>query len=211
MTAIKGYTAMVLDGDYGDVPEEMKMPLRHVFTSTQSLIQIVSDFLDVTRIELGTMKFTFTDFDLKALVNDVVGEMAPTIDASKLEFKVDIPNEAMIIHGDNAKIKQVLNNLIDNSLKYTKVGYIHILLEKVNTTCRFTVSDSGVGISHDALPKLFDKFIRADNANQANVIGTGLGLYVARQMIQKHKGRIWAESEGVGKGSKFIFEIDGVK
>jgi signal transduction histidine kinase len=209
MTAIKGYGSMILDGDYGAVPEQMKEPIHHIFSSTQSLIQIVGDFLDVTRIELGTMKFSFSDFDFKDLVKDVVGELSPNIDKSRLEFKFEAPDEPMPFHGDSAKIKQVLNNIIDNAIKYTKHGWVHAKLEKNGSTYRFSVSDTGVGIHPETLPKLFEKFIRAGNANEANVIGTGLGLYVAKQMIQKHNGRIWAESEGEGKGSTFVVEVEG--
>jgi signal transduction histidine kinase len=211
MTAIRGYGTMILDGDFGDVPSTIKEPLNHILSSTKSLIQIVGDFLDVTRIELGTMKFTFSDFDFKDLIKDVIAEFAPNIEKSNLEFKYEVPEDKMPLHGDAAKIRQVLNNLIDNAIKYTKQGWVHVKLEKVATKYRFSVQDSGVGINPETLPKLFEKFIRAGNANEANVIGTGLGLYVAKQMIQKHNGRIWAESEGEGKGSTFVVEIDAGK
>ncbi|MEN9647419.1 MAG: hypothetical protein RLY57_223 [Candidatus Parcubacteria bacterium] len=211
MTAIKGYITLILDGDYGELQEHMKEPLRRIYSSTQSLIQIVGDFLDVTRIELGTMKFTFSDFDFKDLVKDVVNELTPNIEGSKLEFKLETPDAAMPLRGDAAKIKQVMNNLIDNSVKYTKQGWVHAKVEQLGTKYRFSVQDTGVGISPEALPKLFAKFVRAENANDANVIGTGLGLYVAKQMIEKHNGRIWAESDGIGKGSTFFVEIEAGK
>ena len=207
MTAIKGYATLILDGDYGEVPTSIKEPIQHIFTSTQSLIQIVGDFLDVTRIELGTMKFTYSDFDFNDLVKDVVGELTPNIDVAKLEFRFQPAAQAMPIHGDAAKIKQVLNNLIDNAIKYTKQGWVHVKLNRLSDKYQFIVEDTGVGISAESLPRLFEKFVRAGNANEANVIGTGLGLYVAKQMIEKHNGKIWAESEGEGKGSRFIVEI----
>jgi signal transduction histidine kinase len=208
MTAIKGYIALILDGDYGELPQQMREPVNRIYSSTQSLIQIVGDFLDVTRIELGTMKFTLSDFDFKDLVKDVINELTPNIENSKLEFKFEFPEEAMPLRGDAAKIKQVMNNLIDNAVKYTKQGWVHAKVERLGTKYRFSVQDTGVGISPEALPKLFAKFVRAENANEANVIGTGLGLYVAKQMIEKHNGRIWAESEGIGKGSTFFVEIE---
>jgi signal transduction histidine kinase len=211
MTAIKGYIALILDGDYGELPQQMREPVNRIYSSTQSLIQIVGDFLDVTRIELGTMKFTLSDFNFKDLVKDVINELTPNIENSKLEFRFESPEEAMPLRGDAAKIKQVLNNLIDNAVKYTKQGWVHAKVERLGTKYRFSVQDTGVGISPEALPKLFAKFVRAENANDANVIGTGLGLYVAKQMIEKHNGRIWAESEGVGKGSTFFIEIEAGK
>jgi signal transduction histidine kinase len=153
------------------------------------------------------MKFTYSDFNLNDLVKDVIGELTPNIEMSKLEFKFEEATETMLVHGDAAKIKQVLNNLIDNAVKYTKQGWVHVRLAKAQNKFTFIVEDSGVGIDPETLPKLFEKFVRADNANEANVIGTGLGLFVAKQMIEKHNGKIWAESEGKGKGARFIVEL----
>lgn len=207
MTAIKGYISMIFEGDYGEVPKVMMDPIKRIFTSTQSLVQIVGDFLDVSRIELGTMKFNFTDFDLKCLVSQIVEELKPNIEISKLEFKFESPDEKFPLHGDETKLKQVFNNLIDNSLKYTKKGSVHVSLNKEGDRYIFKVKDTGIGMQSELIPKLFDKFTRASNANEANVIGTGLGLYVAKQMVEKHNGKIWAESEGEGKGSTFVVEI----
>lgn len=207
MTAIKGYISMIFEGDYGEVPKVMIDPIKRIFTSTQSLVQIVGDFLDVSRIELGTMKFNFTDFDLKCLVSQIVEDLKPNIEISKLEFKFEAPDEKFPLHGDETKLKQVFNNLIDNSLKYTKKGSVHVSLNKEGDRYIFKVQDTGIGMEKELIPKLFDKFTRASNANEANVIGTGLGLYVAKQMVEKHNGKIWAESEGEGKGSTFVVEI----
>ena len=116
--------------------------------------------------------------------------------------------ETCLVNADKGKIKEVISNLIDNATKYTKKGGISIKLEKVGAEkCRISVSDNGIGIPKEVMPKLFEKFSRAEDASKTNIMGTGLGLYVAKSIIEQHKGRIWAESEGEGKGSTFTVTI----
>ena len=114
---------------------------------------------------------------------------------------------------DKGKIRQVMMNLIDNAIKYTPKGSVTLEIKKEthegHLKISIIVSDTGVGLSADAMPKLFQKFARAKNANDANVLGTGLGLYVVRQMVEAHKGTVRVESEGENKGSRFIVEIPG--
>jgi signal transduction histidine kinase len=97
--------------------------------------------------------------------------------------------------------------LIDNAIKYTDKGSINVELGRQDNKVRFGVSDTGIGIAPEVMPKLFEKFIRANGAGEVNITGTGLGLYVAKQIVEAHGGKIWAESEGVGKGSRFVVEI----
>ena len=110
------------------------------------------------------------------------------------------------------KLKQVFTNLTDNSIKYTPKGEVNISLSRPSPKIiRFEIKDTGIGISPESLPKLFEKFSRAEGANDVNVIGTGLGLFVAKEMITAHEGgKVWAESEGLGKGSRFIVELKGI-
>lgn len=207
LAAIKGYVSLLIEGDYGNVPKEFIEPLDIIFKSTDSLAKTVSDFLDISRIEQGEMKFYLKDFNLVDLVNEVVMELSPNINRH-LELKIKIPKDTLIVHEDKTKIKQVLINLIDNSNKYTKSGWMEIGLKK-NTaeTVLFWVKDSGVGISKETLPLLFKKFSRAKDAHSANILGTGLGLYVAKKILDVREGKIWAESEGEGKGAQFYVEL----
>ena len=114
------------------------------------------------------------------------------------------------VNADIDKLKQVIENLIDNSIKYTPKGNIIVSLSKDinNRKVLFSVKDNGVGISNEVMPKLFSKFVRADNANKQNIYGTGLGLFIAKEITTAHKGKIWAESDGDGKGSTFFLELD---
>jgi signal transduction histidine kinase len=115
-----------------------------------------------------------------------------------------------MVNADKGKIKQVLGNIIDNSIKYTPTGGIHVwITAKIpEKKILISISDTGVGIHPEVLPKLFAKFTRAPDASKTNILGTGLGLYVAKKMIEAHHGRIWAESAGPGKGSTFFVELD---
>ncbi|MEI6420286.1 MAG: RhuM family protein, partial [bacterium] len=230
--AIKGYVSLILEGDYGKVPKEFIEPLDIIFKSTDTLTKTVSDFLDVSRIEHGQMKYFMKDFDLKDLVTEVINELSPNIKNKGLDLRISIPNnETFLVHDDKAKLKQVLMNLVDNACKYTQTGWIEIGLIKTlksTTLCQgqsstqegirssndkilFSVRDSGVGISKETMPLLFKKFSRAKDAGKANILGTGLGLYVAQKMIEAQNGRIWAESDGEGKGSQFYVELDLIK
>ena len=110
--------------------------------------------------------------------------------------------------GDKEKINnQVVTNLIDNSFKYTPEGEVTVSLSRIGQKIRFSVSDTGVGISSETIPQLFSKFKRAANANVVNMHGTGLGLYIAKEIVTAHKGMIWAESKGEGKGACFVVEL----
>lgn len=212
LTAMKGYASLILEGDYGAVAPELKEVVERIYDSTKTLTNVVDDYLNISRIELGTMKYAFGPLDWKELTNSVIAELKPNIDKAglKINFSPN-QNESYMINADPDKFKQVIMNVIDNSVKYTKEGSISLSLEKKDGKIVFAVKDTGIGMDPAIIPKLFDKFIRASNANEANIRGTGLGLYVAKQIVLAHQGRIWAESEGEGKGSQFYVELPELK
>lgn len=211
LAAIKGYISMMVEGDYGKVPKTFDEPLDTVFKSTDSLSRMVTDFLDVSRIDLGQMKYEFTQFDFKDLVQEVVHELKPSTEAKGLEFRQQITDQPCLIKADRTKLKQVLNNLIDNSSKYTKQGWLEVSVGRRGDKVLFAVKDSGVGISPKTLEKLFQRFSRAKNANDTNILGTGLGLYIAKKMVEANSGKVWVESEGEGKGAQFYVELNLVE
>lgn len=206
--AIKGYISLILEGDYGNVPEKFIEPLNIIFNSTDSLNKTVNDFLDVSRIEQGEMKYYMKDFNVVDLVNEVVREMKNSIKNNNLELRLNINADPIIVHDDKIKMKQIFTNLIDNANKYTEKGWVEISLYKKNEQrVIFCVKDSGLGIAKKTLPLLFRKFSRAKEMGHSGILGTGLGLYVAKKMMQAQHGQIWAESKGVGKGSEFYVEV----
>jgi signal transduction histidine kinase len=208
LTAMKGYASLILEGDYGPITEDLKKAAQIIFDSTKTLAIVVDDYLNVSRIELGQMKYDFASFDLRVLVQDVVDELKPNVEKAGLKLESNFEEGvAYTVKGDKEKLKQVVTNIVDNSVKYTPSGKISISLEEDNKKIRLIVTDTGIGIAKEVIPKLFSKFSRAANANKTNMRGTGLGLFIAREIVNAHKGKIWVESEGDGKGSKFVVEI----
>ncbi len=209
LTAIKGYASMLLDNDFGPIDGPVRDAVDKMYQSTQDLVVVVGDYLDVSRIEQGRMKYDFSDFDMKDLIATTITELKPNIERAKLTISFDYDSSGIfMVNADQGKIRQVVGNLLDNSIKYTPKGSIHVWLQKTpENKILLSISDTGVGIRPEVLPNLFEKFTRAPDASKTNILGTGLGLYVARKMIEAHSGRVWAESPGQDKGSTFFVEL----
>lgn len=212
LTAMKGYGSLLLEGDMGELPAAARDGIERIYDSTKTLVSIVDDYLNVSRIELGTMKYTFETIDLKMMVEDVIAELRPNIEKRglKFAFKAEEGTADYRTTADRDKLKQVIANLIDNSVKYTPSGTVDVTLgyDKPKHALVFKVKDTGIGIDPEVLPKLFQKFSRAENGTRTNIKGTGLGLFVAKQIVEAHHGSIRAESPGEGKGSSFIVELE---
>lgn len=211
LTAINGYASMLLEGSFGELTKESREAVDRIYDSGKKLARVIEDFLNVTRIELGKMKYEVADFDLATLADMTIKEILPLIQKKKLKLEYQPTKEKIIIHGDQGKIGQVIGNLLDNAIKYTPAGSIGIKVETVGGEAIIKISDTGVGISTEAIKKLFEKFVRADDAGRINTIGTGLGLYVAKQIVGAHHGQIKVESLGVGKGSTFSVILPKIK
>lgn len=211
LTAMKGYASLLLEGEMGKMDDKVKEGIGRISDSANTLVNIVNDYLNISRIELGAMKYAFETVDLKNLVDDVIAELKPNIDKTGIKFSYSFEQSVDYrITADKDKLKQVFANLIDNSVKYTPKGSIicHLALDKQKHKFIFTIRDTGVGIAPETLPHLFQKFSRAENASKTNIRGTGLGLYVAKEMVEAHHGTIRAESRGEGQGSTFFVELE---
>jgi len=170
----------------------------------------VNDFLNVSRIEQGKMEYRMKVTNLLDLAKEVVTELSVGAKEKGLELNFhDDGKGPYMVEMDVSKIQHVVSNLIDNAIKYTPKGAVSVRIDKDpgGDSVSLRVSDTGAGIPEDALPTLFDKFIRARNAKEINVTGTGLGLYVAREMIRAHHGTISAASKGEGQGSVFTITL----
>jgi signal transduction histidine kinase len=205
LTVIKGYISMIKAGDFGKLAEKAIDPLEKVYESSNRLITLVANLLNVSRIESGRLYFNFRVMQLEELVESVVEELTNKAKNKGLNLIYKRLAEPLPkVKIDEEKIRQVVVNLIDNSIKYTKEGSVKVSLSQEDGNIKFCVADTGAGIKKEDMAKLFQKFSRGTGSTKQTE-GTGLGLFVARQMIEAHKGRIWAESEGEGRGSKFCF------
>lgn len=208
LTVIKGYLSMVNEGDFGQVPEKLGIPVDRVYKSTLRIINLVEDLLNISRIESGRMKYEFTKTNLQEIVKSVVDELEQQAKNKGLELKYLAPQEKLPdLILDEKKIREVVMNIMDNAIKYTEKGKITVELKKVSQEIIYCVSDTGRGISKDEMSMLFKKFSRAGGAKLVHTEGTGLGLYIAKKIVEKHGGKAWAESEGRDKGSKFCISF----
>lgn len=208
LAAIRGYASMILEGSFGKVEGKMAEPLARIAESAKLMNESVEDFLSVSRIEGGNMKYELSDFNLRELTEHVSDDLRP--DGFKkgllLLFKSDITGNGTV-NADKGKVQQILHNLINNSLKYTPKGTITVYVHDNSTEKKIIVEiiDTGIGMSEETIHSLFEKFSRAKNANSVNIKGTGLGLFVAREMARAMGGDVVAHSDGEGKGSRFEF------
>jgi signal transduction histidine kinase len=212
LTVIKGYISMVLDGSFGPITPVLHDSLDKVFLSNERLIQLVENLLNISRIESGRLQVNKEIRSLDALVLGVVEELGVPARKKGLKLKYHSPSAHLpSVNIDEEKIRQVVLNLIDNAIKYTGKGEIRVSLEQVGHELKVSVSDNGMGIKKEDLPELFAKFTRGTGTALVHTEGTGLGLYVADQMIKVHGGKIWAESAGEGTGSTFCFTLPVAK
>lgn len=214
LTSIRGYASMLLEGSYGKLPKKATEAIERIQESSRYMALSVEDYLNVSRIEAGNMKYELSDFNLKDVTEKIVDEIRPAAlkKGLLLVFRSDCDGSGYV-HADIGKVHQVIHNLIDNAMKYTPKGSITVVAHDNVRKKKMYVSviDTGVGMSKETIDDVFDKFIRAKNANEVNVTGTGLGLFVARKMVNEMGGKIVAESKGEEEGSKFTIELSLVK
>jgi signal transduction histidine kinase len=204
---IKWYIGAVLSGDFGELNEEVKSALDRVQSTNNSQISLIDDLLNASRIERGKMEFFFEKADLAELARITYDQLLPQAKMRKIELIYNVPTEALpAVMMDKEKVRQVINNMVDNAIKYTKQGSVTMSIEKTPTDLVMKVKDTGRGVDPKIAPTLFSKYTRGKDAATA-ATGLGLGLYVAKVIIEQNHGRIWVESEGEGKGSTFIFSL----
>ena len=212
LTIIKGYISMMLEGNFGELSRRKRDPLEKVFESNERLIRLVENLLNISRIESGRLQFNFETIQLEDLVKSEAEELKSTAERKGLKLVYKAPKRKLPrVRVDEEKIRQVIMNLIDNAIKYSRQGKIEVLVKEDGDFIKCEVKDTGVGVKKEDQPNLFKKFSRGEGMFLVNTEGTGLGLYVARQMIEAHDGKIWVESEGVNKGSNFCFKIPVIK
>lgn len=206
LTAIRGYLSMLNEGDFGPVPKEQRTILAQLGHSSNEVINLINDMLSVSRLNAGKFELARSTVKLDELVREIYTELKPLADKKHLQFDVIVPEGSLELTVDPLRIRQVIINFIDNAIKYTVKGSVQVKVAKEADDVVFTVKDTGIGIPSEELDKMFKKFYRATNARAVEAQGSGLGLYVAREIIRKHHGDIILESEE-GSGSTFGFRL----
>jgi len=209
MTAIKSYLWLVLNKSKDKLSPKTRRDLERAYQSVERTIFLVKDMLTVSRIEGKRLDIVPVRTDLCQLARRVADDLKVKADQKGINLTVSKPNRSLYVEADPDKIGQVFQNLIDNAIKFTpKGGKVVISFKETGGRVEASVSDTGPGIPKESMPRLFKKFSRVEHSfsEMAETPGTGLGLYIAKQLVSLHKGEIWVESK-VGKGSTFTFSL----
>jgi signal transduction histidine kinase len=206
LNSILGYTELILDEIYGDVPAKIRDVLERVQQSGRHLLGLINDILDLSKIEAGSMELSPTEYSVRDIVDTVSSSLRSLAAEKGLEFVAGAQADIPAAFGDGKRITQCLMNLAGNALKFTKRGRVEIWVERQGETLLYRVSDSGIGIPRHQQESIFAEFRQADSTITHEFGGTGLGLSITKKFIEMHGGRIWVESE-VGKGSTIFFSI----
>jgi PAS domain S-box-containing protein len=205
LNAILGYSELMLDNIYGDVPTKMREPLLRLDKNGRHLLGLINDVLDLSKIEAGLLTLSIRDYSMKEVVQGVVASVESLATEKNLPVKVtveDLPRG----RGDDRRITQVLLNLVGNALKFTEAGEIRIEAKTSQDNFLISVVDTGPGIAESDQQKIFEEFHQAESSSTRKKGGTGLGLSIAKRIIHLHGGRIWVESHP-GQGSTFRFSL----
>jgi histidine kinase len=204
LTNIKGYMEGLMDGVLPPEPETYQL----VYREADRLQRLVSDLQELSWVEAGAFELNLTQASTKALIEQTAARLRPQFEEKGVRLQIDLPADLPPVRVDEDRFGQVLLNLVGNALQYTPGGGTVTITAKLHSREIYVlIQDSGIGLSAEHLPHLFDRFYRVDKSRSRAGGGSGLGLTIAKHLIEAHGGRIWAESPGLGQGSSFGFSL----
>jgi signal transduction histidine kinase len=206
MNAILGFTEMILDGLYGEVPPEIKEPLADIQVNGKHLLRLINDVLDLSKIEAGRMELALSEYSVRDVVDTVRASLRSLASEKGLDFVTEVADDLPEAYGDSKRITQCLLNLTGNALKFTRRGRVVIGVDRQGKDLRYWVTDTGIGIAPEHIDAVFAEFQQVDANTTREFVGTGLGLSISKKFVELHGGRIWVESQ-LGRGSTFYFTI----
>ncbi len=206
LNAVLGYTELILDETFGDVPEPIRDSLERARNSGQHLLGLINDVLDLSKIEAGQLTLSLADYAMEEVTQAVATGVESLAAEKKLALRVSVPPDLPPGRGDSRRIAQVLLNLVGNALKFTEAGEVRVAVTVSDGAFVVSVADTGPGISEADQVKIFEEFQQADSSTTRKKGGTGLGLAIAKRIVELHGGRIWVEST-LGRGSTFRFAL----
>jgi signal transduction histidine kinase len=209
LTNILGFLELILEGSYGPLPEEIKEKIAFTLDSAKELKKRIEEGLDIGAFQTGKAILNLKEVQLENLVKEVIKEIKPQIEKKGLFFKENFPQIPLPkIKLDKERIREVFTNLIDNAKKHTLEGGIEIGLKEKEDSLLFWVKDTGIGIPKEELSFIGTQlYERGREAKKLSPLGKGIGLYLSKLIVNAHHGKLWAESEGIGKGSTFFVEL----
>ncbi|MGH7853310.1 MAG: ATP-binding protein [Candidatus Binatia bacterium] len=207
LNQVLGVSELMTDSAFGPVTEGQKKWLGKVSETARQLVNLVNDFLDVSKLEAGRIDLTIEEVDLEKLLDASLGNFHFLAGERNVALRRNITDSAQSIQGDRRRLEQILNNLLSNALKFTPPdGVIEVGAAATDAEAEVWVQDTGVGIASDEIGELFDKYKQTTSGKTSEHKGTGLGLVICKMIVEAHGGKIWAES-GQGKGAKFTFTL----
>ena len=206
MNAVLGYTDLILDDIFGEVPAPIRETLERVKSNGQHLLALINDVLDLSKMEAGQLTLSLRDYAMGEIVHAVVSAVESLAAGKKLAFKAIVPADLPPGRGDERRLTQVLLNLAGNAIKFTDAGEVSIEARAADGAFLVSVSDSGPGISEADQQRIFEEFQQADSSSTRSKGGSGLGLSISRRIVELHGGRLWVES-APGAGSTFYFTV----
>lgn len=206
LNAILGYTELVLDNIYGDVPETIKDVLQRLEKNGRHLLNLINDILDISKIEAGQFSLSLNDYSMQEVILTVYTAVEALAAEKNLELKLNIAPDLPVGKGDEQRIAQVLMNLMGNAIKFTEKGEVSVTASVSEGSFLVSVSDTGKGLSAADHNVIFREFQQVDGSSTREKGGTGLGLSIAKKIVKMHGGRIWVESE-TNQGAIFRFTI----
>ncbi len=208
LTSMMGYSDLLLKGSFGKQNKKTTEVIQRFQSSTQSLIRMVNNFLDMAQFQLGKSVITLKpDVQVGPILDEIVNDLKFKAESKGIYLKLEKPKKIFTIKADREKLKAALFNIIDNAVKYTEKGGVGIKAQN-HDTVKIIVSDTGIGIAKDKIHNMFSEmFERSEEAKRISSVGSGVGLYLSYQIIKSHNGKVWVTSEGEGKGSTFYIEL----
>jgi len=205
LNSILGFADVMIEELDGPLTENMKNDLGLIYKNGQHLLHLINDVLDMAKIESGKMNLNIEKFNLQEILEEVTGITSPLASEKNLALFIEPDSDHEVeIHADKIRLRQVMINLINNSIKFTEKGRVSVRVNREENNVLISVKDTGIGIPIDQLETVFQEFTQVDTSTTRKVGGTGLGLPISRRLIEMHSGRLWAESTGVnGEGSTF--------
>jgi signal transduction histidine kinase len=211
LTSIKASVDLINSGMVGKLPDNMVPILSIAGKNSKRLADLINDLLDVQKIEAGEMMYRFASVNLRVLVQEAIEANKGFADQLGIGMDALFPETDAFVHGDEARLMQVMANLLSNALKFSRPGTrVEILVQRIGTKVQIRVRDHGMGIPPGSRHLVFGKFTQIDSSDQRRVGGTGLGMHITKQIVEKHNGQIDFVSE-IGQGSTFIIEFDEKK